>query len=378
MATETKPDASPGLAAPAATLLLAAWALSGCSPAGSQPAKGPRDDAIPVTTASVALAPVDRTLVVVGTLLPRNEAVIAAQVEGQLQQTLVDFGDRVQSGQELGFIDTDSYQALARQAAANLARAQASLQNAENNLKRVKALQQDRISSASDLDAATAQAEQARAEVKAAEAAEAIAQLNLARSRVRAPFPAAVAERIASAGDYVKTGTALFRLVEDRELKFLVQAPERYAGQVKTGQVAQFSVDAWPGQLFQGQVFLVSPSVSTATRSFNLAALVPNADGKLKANTFARGELLLERAVPTPVLPLDAVLNFAGVTKVFVVETNRAHSRAVKLGRVLSGGQEILEGLKPGEVVATTGLTKLYENAPVRLAAAAPAAEKAP
>src|SRR4030095_14789313 len=137
------------------------------------------------------------------------EAIIGAQVEGQVEKTRVDFGDRVTVGQELALIDTTSYEAFARQSAANLDKAKASALNAEQGLKRVQELQKEKISSASDLDAAVALAEQARADVKAAEAADAIARLNLERSHVKAPFEGAVAERIASAGDYLKIGSPL-------------------------------------------------------------------------------------------------------------------------------------------------------------------------
>src|SRR5256885_14770255 len=92
------------------------------------------------------------------------------------------------------------------QAEANLAKAKATADNAELNLKRAEELRKSNIASQSDLDAATAAAEQARAEVKATEAANAVAHLNLQRSHVRAPFDAAIAERIGNAGDYVKAG----------------------------------------------------------------------------------------------------------------------------------------------------------------------------
>jgi len=299
--------------------------------------------------------------------MPKTEAVLAAQVEGQVENTGVDFGDRVAPGQELALIDTASYEVLAKQAAANLAKAKANALNAEQNLTRVTELIKSRISSGSDLDAATALAEQARAEVKATEASQAIADLNLRRSRLRAPFAGTISERIANTGDYVKIGSALFRVVDDTELKFVVQVPERYAGQVKEGQVVRFTVDAWPGTSYEGTVYLVSPSVSTATRSFNIAARVANGERKLKASSFARGELILEREVPTPVVPLEAVVNFAGVTKVFVMENNSVKSRAVTLGRVQDRNQEVLEGLKAGERVVTTGQTKLFEDAKVRV-----------
>src|SRR5439155_16486787 len=131
------------------------------------------------------------------------------------------------------------------------------------------------IASTSDLDQAVAAAEQARSEVSAAEAAEAIARLNLERSHVRAPYDSAVAERIANMGDFVKAGSPLFRVVNDRLLKYIVQAPERYAGDVHKEQLVRFTVDAY-SEPFEGKVYLISPSVNTTTRGFAFGALVEN------------------------------------------------------------------------------------------------------
>ena len=341
--------------------------LTACSKQATQTSKVARDDSIPVTVAEVEIVPMDRTLTVMGSLAAKSEAVTSAQVEGQVEQTLVDFGTRVEKGQELARIDTASYEALANQSAANLAKAKANALNAQQSLKRVTELQQSKISSASEFDGAMAQDAQARAEVKSAEAALVIAQLNLDRSRVKAPFTGMIAERIATMGDFLKVGAALYRLVDDGELKYIVQAPERYAGEIKLGQTVRFSVDAWPGQNFEGSVYLISPAVSVTTRAFNVGALVTNTDRKLKANTFARGEITLQKGVPTPMVPLDAVINFAGVMKVYVIAEGAARAREVKLGRVHEGRQEVLEGLKTGELVAITGQTKLYEGAKVRL-----------
>ena len=358
---------------PCLPILCLALAFASCSKPPGEGAKTRGDEAIPVTVVPVVSVPLDRSIAIIGTLFAKDEATIGAQVEGQVEKTGVDFGDRVTTDQELALIDTTSYEALARQSAANVAKARASALNAEQSLKRVQELQRDKISSASDLDAAVAAAEQARAEVKAAEAADAIGQLNVARSHVKSPFNAAVAERIASAGDYLKVGAPLFRIVNDSVLKFIFQVPERSASFVTKRLPVQFSVDNYPGEIFTGSVYLISPSVSTASRAFGVGALVTNTDFRLKANTFARGTLTLEHAVPTPMIPLEAVVSFAGVTKVFVVEGDTVHARAVKVGRIQDQRQEILEGLRPGEIVVVSGKSRLSEGVKVTIQSSAPA-----
>jgi membrane fusion protein (multidrug efflux system) len=346
---------------------LAAPSFVSCSKSNGQAPARREEDAVLVTTAKVESVPSDRAIPVWGTLFPKDEATVSAEVEGKVEKTMAEFGDRLKAGQEIAQIDTTSYEAFARQSAANLAKAKASALNAEQNLNRIQELGKEKIASASDLDKAFAEAEQARAEVKAAEATDAIAQLNLRRSHVRTPFDSAVADRIASAGDFMRVGSPLFRLVNDNLLKYIVQAPEGYAGQVKQEQSVLFKVDAYPDQIFEGKVYLISPSVNLATRAFPFGALVQNPDHKLKASSYARGELILERNVPTPMIPIQAVINFAGVSKVFVIENGAARSRTIKVGKIQEGRQEVLSGLKVDEVVVTTGWTKLRDGAKVQI-----------
>jgi membrane fusion protein, multidrug efflux system len=346
---------------------LALVLLASCSKPAADKPRRQADEAVPVTVAPVELIRLDRTIAVVGTLFSKDEATLGAEVEGRVERTFVEFGDRVLANQLLAQIDTTTYDALARQATANLERARANAANIEISLRRTQELRKDSIASQSDLDAASAEAEQARASVRAAESAEVVARLNLARSNVKAPFDAAVAERIASAGDFLRVGSQLFRVVNDGVLKFIFQVPERYGSQVQKDQPVTFTVDAWPGATFAGKVYLVSPQVTIATRAFNVGALVENADRKLKASTFARGELVLQREVPTPMVPLEAVVVFAGVSKVFVVESQVARAREVQVGRIREGRQEVVSGLKPGEAVAVSGQTKLFDGAKVRV-----------
>src|SRR5262245_27471882 len=127
-----------------AALLLAGIGVS-CSKSQGQPTKAARDNAVPVTVGKVELVPMDRTLPIVGTLFAKDEATLGAEVEGKVEKTQVDFGDRVTAGQELALIDTTSYEALAQQSAANVAKAKANALNAEQNLKRTQELHKDNI-----------------------------------------------------------------------------------------------------------------------------------------------------------------------------------------------------------------------------------------
>ncbi len=338
--------------------------LCGCrrEVAGARPQ---RTEATPVTVVTVTNVAWDRSVSIVGTLFPKDEAAIASRVEGQVEKTLVDFGDRIRTNQDLAFIDTASYEAQLEQAVGNLAKAEANLANARQSFDRVQKLKNDGVASASDFDLAKSQMDQWEAEAKAARGSQSVAQLNVQRSRVQAPFDGGISQRYVGRGDYVHVGTPLFNLVNDAVLKFIFQVPERYASFVEKRLPVRFNVDNYPGETFTGSVYLISPAVTTSSRAFGVGALVTNTNFRLKANTFARGSLVLERGVETAVVPLESVVSFAGVTKVFVIENNIARSRAVQVGRIRDGLQEIVSGVTNGARVAVTGQNRLTEGAAV-------------
>ena len=355
-----------------------ALALAAChDSAPPPPAKAVGPAPVPVTVTPVRTASWDQTVTIVGTLYPKDEATLGAEVEGSVEKTFIEFGERVKAGQDLATIDSDTYEALLQERKGNLARAEANLANARQNLARSLKLADTGAVSDSDLDTAKSLVAQSEAEVAASRGVVSVAELNLRHAHVKAPFDGAIASRIVGRGDFVKVGGPLFTVVNDRVLKFIFQVPERYGSQITQELDVAFSVDNYPGETFKGKVYLISPVVSTDTRSFNVGALVANAELRLKASTFARGALTLQRGVATPVVPLDAVVNYAGLSKVFVVEGGKAHSRIVKVGRVQQGDQEILDGVKTGESVVLTGQSKLTDGAPVAISTAEKPAQAA-
>jgi RND family efflux transporter MFP subunit len=205
----------------------------------------------------------------------------------------------------------------------------------------------------------------AEAQVRQREAAQGLAQKRLADTTVRAPLAATVARRHVSAGEYVKDNAALFTLVVSDPLKYAGSVPERFAPEVRPGQRLEIAVEAYPGQTFPGEVTRVAPAVEVQTRSLSLEARVPNPGGRLRPGFFARGAVLTRREEGVAFVPAEALAYFVGINKVFVVADGAARERIVRPGTRQGGWVEILEGVRPGEVVATTNLAQLFDGAPV-------------
>jgi membrane fusion protein, multidrug efflux system len=356
--TPASPCPPPGRFGFTLPLLLAALTLLLISCDKSPPSKSARPEAAPrpVRVVRAELRPMERALPVVGTLSARDEATVAAQVAGQIEKNHVDLGDRVQAGQELALIDTTSYEALARLSAANLARAAAAAANAAQNLKRVQDLQQDEIASISDLDLAVAEAAKAQADVKAAEAAEAIAQLNLQRSRVKAPFVGAVAQRLAGAGDYVSIGTPIVRLVQTDPLRLQLEVPERDSAVVRLGQNVRVKVEG-DTNVYSGRLARVAPAIRGDNRMLLVEADVPNPGG-LRGGLFARAEIVVNERDEGLAVPTNSLVVFAGLEKVMVIKDGKVVEKLVTTGRRAADWVEIISGLSAGEgvVLAPTGL----------------------
>jgi RND family efflux transporter MFP subunit len=323
--------------------------LASCGKADKAKSARPDGPPRPVRVARAELRPMERALHVVGTLSARDEATVAAEVAGKIDESKVDFGDRVNADQVLALIDFTAYEALVRQSAANVARANASAANAAQNLKRIQDLQKDKISSASELDEAIAEDRQRRADVKAAEATDAIARLNLERSRVKAPFDGAVAQRIASAGDYVAIGTPIIKLVKTDPLRLRLDVPEREALAVRVGQSVRVTAEG-DTNIFTGQIARIAPAIRDADRMLQVEADVPN-NGGLRAGLFARAQIVVNERDEAVSIPPSALTTFAGLEKVVVIKEGKAAEKTVETGRRGTDWVEIVSGLGAGEAV---------------------------
>jgi membrane fusion protein, multidrug efflux system len=344
-------DARKGATLAIAALL--ALVLSGCADKGdSQVAAAPTalttpaDAALQITAAPVQSRPTKRLLKFVGTLFGNEEVTLSSQVEGQVTALHADLGDQVQADAVVLDIDDNSLRAQLREIEARLLKARA-------DEARGRELMRGNIISLQEY-------ESMQTAVAVAEAQRDSLNVSLHHKRVRSPLTGSVAKRLVSVGEYVRPGTPLFDLVDDDPLKLRGDVPERFAQEIAVGQPVQIRVDAYPDILFQGRLVRVSPAANAENRSITVEAEVPNPGRELKAGFFASANIVTRADDQALVVPETAVINFAGVTKLFVVRDGIAYERHVRVGeRDDQGLVEVIAGLRADETVATSGLAKL-------------------
>lgn len=251
--------------------------------------------------AKVERGPIAATVAASGTLNPVRSVQVGTQVSGQIKELFVDFNSPVKAGQLIARIDPETFQYRVRQNEADLeaaraaaGRAQVALANAKRDLERTKELVQREFVSPADLDRAQAQFDLAQAELNSAQAvvAQRTAQLasakvDLARTEIRAPVDGVVIKRSVDVGQTVAASLQapeLFIIARDlRDMQVETSIDEADVGRIRVGQRATFTVDAFPGRTFSGEVRQVRKSAQTVQNVVTYTVLVSaaNPDGIL-------------------------------------------------------------------------------------------------
>ncbi|HBO85200.1 MAG: hypothetical protein A2073_06890 [Deltaproteobacteria bacterium GWC2_42_11] len=338
------------------------------------------DRSLKVATTRVETRVVQRKVDIVGTLAAWEEVSVNSISQGTVEKIFADLGDTVGEGQTLlKFDDREALSNLAAQEAnlktneRALERANALRQEAETNLKRYNSLFAEGMVSRKDMDTVQTQyavqealLKQAEAQVNYARALVDIARKNLQDTTILSPINGEVRKRLVSKGEVVREKTPLFVLVKNDPLKLKTSATEQFVKDIKIGQDVVIYVEVFPETGFGGKVERISPSVDEKTRSMEVEIRIPNPKRLLKSGLFAKGHILTRKDKDVPFVHESAVYSFVGVNKVYVVKDNKVQDRHVKTGIRESGFVEIIEGIKPGDVVATSNLDQLFEGARIQ------------
>ncbi len=206
----------------------------------------------------VARGTITQSVTATGDLQPVETVEVSSQISGLIKEVLVDYNSIVKRGDVLARIDPATYETRLRSAQAELANTLANHRLVTLNADRIKALHERNLVSQQELDQSVAQLAQAEAQLLIRNAAVETAKVDLSRCVITAPIDGVVLDRPAIAGKTVSASTSapvLFVLVNDLSLLQIKAAiAEADIGNVKEGQAANFTVDAFPGQAFKGVV----------------------------------------------------------------------------------------------------------------------------
>ncbi len=357
---------------------LALAPLAGCSGSRADAPQAARG--LAVRTATLATRDLDDEIVLTGTLKPRAQVQVVAEVQARLLRVLREEGATVARGDILAVLDevdyrlaSDRAKAALAVAEANRAHAEAEKQRADNLLKTGGITDRDHLAAQVALQVADAALAQARTEVS-------IAGQQLARTQVKAPFSGRVAKRFPDAGAMLAAGAPLFTLVDDSVLEFQGQVPSRDLARVKPGAAVRLAIDALPGDRVTGRVARIEPLVDERSRSFRVVVEVPGRKD-LVGGLFARASVHVGTVAGALVVPPAALLRDGSDparAEVFVVRKGVAEKQAIGVGVEAPDGVQATSGLSAGDAVVLDPPTALASGSPVVVQdAAAPAPRRA-
>ena len=347
---------SRGRLAPLLLLLALAACSGGQDAAGGQGGQGNKSGGgakgpVAVVTAIVASRETSDSVEALGTARAAEAVDLTPKTANLVTAIRFREGARVARGAVL--VEMDSAQVRADLAAAEAAQAES-----RSQFRRSRELATARVLSA-------AQLEQIEATLKANEARVASARARLEDTIIRAPFAGRTGLRRVSLGALVTPGMVITTLDDTSSLRVDFTLPEALLGAVHAGLAVEAGSIAWPGRVFRAKVESVDSRVDPVTRSFTARARLANKDDALKPGML----LTLHLSGPSAaalIIPEQALVPEQGELYVYVVNSGKAEKRRITLRGRLPGEVVVGSGLMAGEKIVTEGTLRLRPGAPVR------------
>jgi RND family efflux transporter MFP subunit len=195
-----------------------------------------------------------------------------------------------------------------------------------------------------------------------------IAQMEIEKTRIRAPFGGIITDIKISPEENISAGRELFTLVNISQIKVQAQVLESEVGKMKVGHDAALRFSAYPGKVFKGHVEAISPIINPEDRTCTVHILVDNPEEEIKPGMHAEVEIAADIYKDRLLVPQEAVLVRGGRKLVFVVEDGLAKWRYIEVGLENEDYVEVLDGVKEGEPVIIEGHFTLAHDAKVQVA----------
>lgn len=393
---EDRPEISPGLQGPngqppprrhgwilalivivvAAALAYRFWPRAGAPAAAStaSPSAGGRrggGGSPPVVAVKATKGNIGVYIVDPGAVAPVYTVTLQSQISGYLTKVLYKEGDMVHQGDVLAEIDPRPYQVQLESGEAALARDQATLTNAQVDLKRYQTLVPERAVPEQQLATQEATVKSDAAQVQSDQAQIDTAKLNLTYCHVMAPITGRVGLRLIDPGNYVQPSSALVVITQLQPITVVFPIPEDSLPPVITRWRAgqRLSVEALDRNmkhLATGYLSTIDNQIDPTTGTVKLRATFQNADLALFPNQFVNARLLVQEKQGVTLVPSAAIQRNSEQTYVWFVKPDSTVTvRPIKEGTTEGSMSEVSSGLNPGDVVVMTGVDRLQEGAKV-------------
>jgi membrane fusion protein, multidrug efflux system len=310
-------------------------------PPEESPVESQAPDEVPVNAIEARIGRFQDTITAVGNLKGEAEVELRFQVEGRVEELNLSEGSKVRKGQVLGRLNDRD---------ANLKTGRAKIE-----LEQTEKLYQIGGVSKTKLDEARLNLE--------------VAQTELDKTRLIASRDGIIGEKEVEVGEFVNPQRKVAKLVSIKNVVVEVGIIEKQVDKVYPGQKILITVDAYPGNIFEGTIETISPIIgSDGSKTFSVRSKIPNPDSLLLPGMFARTKVITYEADDAISVPNDSLIKTPGGFQVFVVnKDNVAEARDVQVGYVASEFTQVETGLNPGEIVVVQKPPELKPGSKVKI-----------
>jgi membrane fusion protein, multidrug efflux system len=340
-------------------------------PQGRRGGQGRGPVAITAATAKTADVPVFRDGV--GTVQAYNTVTVRAQVSGKLQSVNYREGQDVKKGDILAQIDPVTYKAVYDQAVAKKAQDEATLENAKRDLQRYEGLAKSDYTSRQQADTQNSTVTQTAALVRQDQANIDNTGANLNYTTIRAPIEGRTGIRQVDEGNLVSSqdATGIVVITQLKPISVVFTLPQTMVGEINDAQAAgalPLKVSVANKTIAEGKLEVVDNQIDQSTGTVKLKGTFPNEDMHLWPGQFVTVHLLLKTLPGVTVVPAAAVQQGANGTYVYLVDPE-AGAKLTPVRVTLEDEKQavIAEGLKPGDMVATSGFASLEDGKKVTM-----------
>lgn len=342
---------------------------------------GKKNKEIQFETEKITRANLQNSVTATGTIEPVTSVTVGTQVSGIVSKLYVDYNSKVTKGQVIAELDKTNLTSELNTAKANLSSAQSSLNYEKANHQRYETLYKKGLVSADEYENARLSYEKAVQQVKTAQESVKKAETNLNYATITSPIDGVVLSKSVEEGQTVAASFStpeLFTIAQDlTNMRVIANVDEADIGDVKEGERVSFTVDAFPNDVFEGQVTQVRQEATTTNNvvTYEVVISAPNEQLKLKPGLTAnvtiytaekQGVLSVStkalRFTPTPeTVGKMKIADCKGKNKLWTKQGNTLQAHSVQLGMSDGIHTEILSGLAEGTEIVTT-VTELAEE----------------
>jgi RND family efflux transporter MFP subunit len=307
---------------------------------------------VEVQTARLRRGVFSQVLSAPGSVVARRRSLIGVEVTGRILRVHVSVGDRVAVGAPLFEIDPTTYAMALRQAEAGLDVAEAERWQMEADVKRASTLRRQNVLAQQEIERLTTSLSVAQARVRQAKEAVALAQQNLQKTSVGAPYAGSIVERLADEGTtaLVQPQTVVVVIEETADLEARASIAESQMALVSVGDPATVRIEGL-AEPVNTSVAAVADSIDPATRTYLVKMPVPNPEFRIKAGVFAHVEIQPRGSLEKLLAPRESIRVEDGRSRLLVVDDGQVETRTIEVGVISDNEAEILNGADGSEVV---------------------------